>query len=392
MSELAERARALMSRYPVFDAHVDSLQRSLDLGHDLGERTPGHLDLVRGRAGGLGAVVFVCWVDPKFLEPSTGGAFRRTSELLAEFHALARRHPDRVAFAGNGEALERARESGRVAGIPGVEGGHSIEEDLGKLEWLFERGVRVLTLVWNNSLSWVSSCRDEGRAGVPRGLSDFGRDVVSRMNALGMVVDLSHASDPAFHDALEVSSAPVLASHSGCRALHDHPRNLTDDQLRALARRGGVVGIVFHPGFLDREAAAEEARVRGTDAYQALAADNDTELFLRQSQLLEREAAPLDVERLVDHVVHAASVAGIESVGIGSDFDGIQRGPRGLEDASCYGFLAERLLARGLSDDDVRAVLGGNATRVFAQVTGPGTRAADESLVPLERSVAGKSA
>ena len=388
---MKELARAV-DGFAVFDAHVDSLQRSLDLGHDLGERTPGHLDLVRGRSGGLGAVVLVCWVDPKFIPAGTGGAFRRTRRLLAEFHELARRHPDRVAFAGNGEELRRVEADGRIAGIPGVEGGHSIEESLEKLEWLFEHGVRVLTLVWNNSLRWVRSCRDGGDADTPAGLSDFGRDVVRRMNELGMVVDLSHASERAFYDALEVSAAPVLASHSGCRALHDHPRNLSDAALRALAADDGVVGIVFHPGFLDRDAGEEEARVRATAAYRALEAADDTELFLRQSELLERAAAPFDVERLVDHVVHAASIAGIDHVGIGSDFDGIQRGPRGLEDASCYGFLAERLLARGFAADEVRAVLGDNLRRLFARVTGPETRAARAELVPLERESAEKTA
>jgi membrane dipeptidase len=179
----------------------------------------------------------------------------------------------------------------------------------------------------------------------------------------------------------------VIASHSACHALHDHPRNLTDDQLRALARNGGVLGLVFHPGFLDADARAEETRVRATAAYQALAAEpgaeNDTELFLRQSELLQREARPLDADRLVDHVLHAIEVAGIEHVGVGSDYDGIQRAPRGLEDASCYGVLAERLLARGLDEHDVRAVLGGNMERVFAQATAPGTEAATAELLPL---------
>ncbi len=387
---VAARARALVAEHPVFDAHVDSLQRSLDLGHDLGERTPGHLDLVRGRAGGLGAVVLVCWVDPAYIDPARGGAFRRTRALLAEFHALAARHPDRIAFAGNGAQLERARAAGAVAGIPGVEGGHSIEASLEKLEWLFDHGVRVLTLVWNNSLTWVRSCRDDGSVDAPAGLSEFGREVVARMNELGMVVDLSHAADAAVFDALEVSRAPVIASHSGCRAVNEHPRNLTDEQLRALAARGGVVGVVFHPGFLDRAAADEEARVRASDAYRALSAADDTALFLAQSQLLEREAAPFPAGKLVDHVVHAASVAGVEHVGIGSDFDGIQRGPAGLADASCYGHLAELLLARGFSDDEVRAVLGGNMRRVFAHATGPGTRAATASLAPLEREASAK--
>ena len=352
----------------VFDAHVDSLQRMLDLGHDLGTRTPGHLDLVRGREGGLGAVVLVCWVDPSFLPD---GCFGRARALLETAHDLARRHPDQVRLVADGDELEAARAAGCIAGIPGIEGGHAIEESRDKLAWFHDRGLRVMTLVWNNHLSWIRSCQDGASAGVPAGLSAFGREVVGDMNRLGMVVDLSHAGERSFFDALEVSSKPVLASHSGCRALHDHPRNLTDEQLAALGQAGGVVGIVFHPGFLDRAAQEEEARVRASAGYRALEGTGDTDLFLAQSAHLERHAAPLGAERVVDHIEHAVEVAGIEHVGLGSDFDGIQRGPRGLEDASTYGLLARLLGERGFAQDDVERVLGGNLRRLFAEVTAP---------------------
>lgn len=380
--ELSPEARALLEEHPVFDAHVDSIQRALDLGHDLGERGPGHLDLVRGREGGLGAVVLVCWVDPAYIA-AEGGAAARTRGLLREVHRLARRHPERVHLTGNGRELDAARAAGRVAAIPGIEGGHSIEESLELLEWFSERGVRVLTLVWNNHLSWIRSCQEGAGAGVPEGLSGFGRDVVRTMNRLGMVVDLSHAGRRSFYDALEATDRPVIASHSGCHALHDHPRNLDDGQLRALALNGGVVGIVFHPGFLDAGARAEDARVYGSEDYRALEGANETELFLRQSEHLTRAAAPLPAERLVEHVLHAVEVAGPEHVGLGSDYDGILRGPRWLEDASCYGTLAELLLQRGLAADEVRGILGGNMERVFARATGPGTRAWEAKVTPL---------
>jgi membrane dipeptidase len=367
----------------VFDAHADSLQRSLDLGQDLGRRGPGHLDLVRGREGGLGALVFVSWVDPLYLEQGPGACRERTRLLLREFHRLLARHPDQVRFAGNGRALAEAREVGALAGIPGIEGGHSIEGCLENLELFFEHGVRVMTLVWNNSLPWVRSCRDEPRSGLPEGLSDFGREVVAAMNRLGMVVDLSHASRRAFYEALEVSSKPIIASHSGCSALHDHPRNLDDEQLRALARRGGVVGIVFCTAFLDASAQAEDERVRAGEVYRGLEGTNETETFLMQSALMQREARPLGLERVLDHLVHAVEVAGVEHVGLGSDYDGIQRTPQGLEDASRYLALADGLAARGLGEEDVLKVLGGNFERVYAEVTGPGTRAASEGLAPL---------
>ena len=373
----------LMARRPVFDAHVDSLQRALDMGHDLGLETPGHLDLPSGRRGGLGAVVFVCWVDPARMGSGGSGARARTTRLLAEFHALTQRHPEQVRWAGNGDGLCAAREAGCVAGIPGIEGGHSIEESLETLEWFFDRGVRVMTLVWNNHLSWVRSCRGGAGPEVPEGLSDFGRDVVRRMNELGMLVDLSHAGRRAFQDALETSCVPVIVSHSGCSALHDHPRNLDDDQLRALRDAGGVVGIVFCTPFLDAEAGRAETLVRESPGFRALEAENPTALFLAQGDYLQSHVPPLPLDRVLDHVLHAVEIAGVEHVGLGSDYDGIQARPAGLEDASCYGNLEAGLMRRGLGEDEVLAVMGRNMERVFRTATGPGTRAVSAELVPL---------
>jgi membrane dipeptidase len=366
----------------VFDAHVDSLQCQLDLGEDLGARTAGHLDLVRGAEGGLGAVVLVSWVDPVHLsEP--GGARARTDGLLHEFHRLLARHPAAARFAGNGRDLAAARGAGAIAAIAGIEGGHSIEESLDRLQELFEHGVRVLTLVWNNHLSWVRSCRGGAGPEVPQGLSAFGREIVGAMNELGMLVDLSHAGERTVLDALEASSKPVIASHSGCRRLHDHPRNLTDEQLRALSENGGVVGVPFCVAFLSREAREEDERLRATDGYRALAGRNDTELLRRQGQFLQARAAPLPIDRVVDHVLHAAEIAGIDHVGLGSDYDGIGRTPAGLEDAAGYGALAVRLRERGLAAEDVEKVLWRNLERVFAQATGPGTQADRAALRPL---------
>jgi membrane dipeptidase len=380
----ASTVAAILADGPVFDAHADSLQRALDLGHDLGVRGAGQLDLERGREGGLGALVFVSWVDPKYIDAGPHGARDRTRGLLREFHRLVRRHPDRVAFAGNGEELAAARRGGRIAGIPGIEGGHSIEASIDELDWFFERGVRVLTLVWNNHLSWIRSCQPGAGAGIPEGLSDDGRAIVRHMNELGVVVDLSHAGEQSFYDALEVTDRPVIASHSGCRAVNEHQRNLSDDQLHALAQNGGVVGMVFCTAFLSSQAQAEERALRETDDYKAIGGANDTEQFLRQSEFLERRARPVDSERLLDHLCHAVEIAGIDHVGIGSDFDGIQRAPRGLETAASYGTIAAGMLRRGFAASDVRKVLGENMQRVYAAATGPGTRAASARLVTLD--------
>lgn len=376
----------LLRRQPVFDAHVDSLQRQLDLGHDLGTETAGHLDLVRGRRGGLGAVVFVNWVDPKHIAGGAGGAKQRTLDLLRAFHVLQREHPEAVRWAGNIERLRAARAARVVAGIPGIEGGHSIEESLDNLHLFFEHGVRVLTLVWNNHLSWIRSCQSGAGAHVPEGLNAFGRGVVRGMNELGLVVDVSHAGERSFFDVLETTSRPVIASHSGCKAIHGHQRNLTDDQLRAVTSNGGVVGIVFCTAFLKDEAQKEDARLRDLPAYKAIAGSNDTDVFLRQGEFMQAHAEPLSLDTVVDHIAHATLVAGIDHVGIGSDYDGIGRTPAGLEDASCYGNLVERMLARGFGEDDIVKVLGANMERVFAAVTGPGTAAQSALLVPLGSS------
>lgn len=373
--------RDLIQRRPVFDAHADSIWRALDLGTDLGVRgEEGHLDLVRGAEGGLGSWVVVCWVDP---EQYLDRAFERAGAMLGAAHALARRHPDRFRLVGNGVELRAARAAGQVAGIAGIEGGHAIEEDVEKLYWFFEHGLRVMTLVWNNHLPWIRSCQDGAGPEVPAGLSEFGRRVVAEMNWLGIVIDLSHAGERSFYDALEQTACPVVASHSGCKALHAHPRNLTDDQLRALRDNGGVVGIVFHPGFLDADARAEESRVRASAAYRELDRSDPARLFLEQQRVMQSLAAPMPAARLVDHVVHAVEVAGIDHVGLGSDYDGIGRGPDGLEDASRYGVLAELLLERGLTLDDVEKVLGGNMERVFADVTGSNSVAATAEIQPL---------
>jgi membrane dipeptidase len=377
---LSPRVAALLARRPVLDAHVDAIGFAADLGHDLGARCPGQFDLGRAAEGGLGAFVVVCWPDPA-LHLARG--FARANDMLAAAEALAARHPERFRLVRDGAELDLARQAGAIAGIAGIEGGHALEERLESLDHFHARGLRVLTLVWNNHLSWIRSCQPGAPAGTPDGLSAFGREVVRRMDALGIVVDLSHAGERAFHDALDASANPVIASHSGCRALHDHPRNLTDDQLRALAANGGVAGIVFHPGFLDADARAEEARVRKLPDYSGIDEREPMARFLAQQRVMRAHAAPLAAARLVGHVLHAIEVAGIEHVGLGSDYDGIERGPEWLEDARGYAVLAELLAQRGLSDDDLVRVLGGNMERVFRTVT---ARAGDRPRAAPERS------
>ncbi len=355
-----------------FDAHVDSLQLALDLGCDLGRESPGQWDLPRAIRGGVGATVLVCWVDPAFLPH---GAQTRAWALFEAGEDLARRHPELIRLVGNGDQLEKAQADGCLAGIMGIEGGHAIENDLDCLRAFFARGLRVMTLVWNNHLPWIRSCQAGAGADIPRGISKFGRAVVVEMNRLGMLVDLSHAGETAFYEVLECSSQPVMASHSGCLALHDHPRNLSDDQLRTLSAANGVVGIVFHPGFLDAEARAADAAVYATSAYKNLKGDGETARMLLQRDHLRKNAPPLPIERLLNHIAHACDVAGVEHVGIGTDYDGILRAPEGLEDAGCYPILRAALCKRGFLDSEVEAILGGNMKRLFEQVTSAGMAA-----------------
>ncbi|HPF15707.1 MAG: membrane dipeptidase [Planctomycetes bacterium] len=371
---------------PVFDAHVDSIQRALDMGHDLGDWTPGHLDLVRGQMGGLGAVVMTAWVDPEFLQPAKGGAPARAHALIAALHTLARRRSNLAAWVGNGAELARVRQSGRTALIAAIEGGHAIDGNLDRLQDFFEFGVRILTLVWNNHLPWIRSCQPNAGPDVPAGLSPFGREVVRRMNRLGVLVDVSHAAERAVLDVLDVSDRPVIASHSACAALSRHPRNLSDATLRCIAQHGGVLGIVFCTPFLDEQARAEEARLRLRAEYRNLRGANGTATEALQSEYLQRQATAFPMETVVRHVLHAIDVMGIDHVGLGSDFDGIQRTPAEIADASAYPNLAQALVRAGLSPADVEKVFWGNMTRVFDWATGPGTVAAQASLRPVGAS------
>jgi membrane dipeptidase len=351
-----------------FDAHVDTLQLALDLGADLGTSSPGQLDLPRARAGGLGGAVLTAWVDPKYLAPARGGARARAEALFDAMDGLLADHPEAIQLVRTASDWREARAAGRFALVAGMEGGHPLEGSLRTLEHFAGRGLRVLTLVWNNHLDWVRSCQPGGTDGVPEGLSEFGEHVVRRCNELGIVVDLSHAGERSFFDAVEASAKPVIASHSGCRALHDHPRNLTDDQLRALAANGGVIGMPFLPSFLDADAQRRAAAARDTDGYRALRAWTDAGLEVERTRYLAGVLEGLPIDRLVDHVAHAAEVAGIAHVGLGSDFDGIATTVAGLEDASGYGRLAEALRVRGFGEDEVAAVMGGNLERVLLEV------------------------
>ena len=355
----------------ILDGHIDTPQRMLDMGADITARLPdGHVDLPRMHEGGLSAAFFSIWVDARY---GRGTAFQRALSLIGAVRALADTNPD-VELATTADEVRAAVARGHVAALMGVEGGHAIEGSLEKLDSLYRLGVRYMTLTWNNGNSWAGSATDPRRHG---GLTAFGRRVVRRMNELGMLVDVSHVSDSTFWDVLATTTRPVIASHSSCRALARHPRNLTDDQLRAIAQNGGVVGINFYPVFLDDRFRGQYEQLRRQlkpeiDSIRARYRGRPGESAFEVDKLVGERAARLDVptlDRLIEHIDHAVRVMGIDHVGLGSDFDGISVLPRPMKDATSLPELVRALESRGYSDSDIRKILGENFLRLL--IPGP---------------------
>jgi membrane dipeptidase len=352
----------------ILDGHIDTAQRMLDGKVDISSRLEdGHVDVPRMKAGGMSAAFFSIWVDDTY---GAGTAFKRALALIGAVRRLADTAGD-VELATNTEEVRAVVRRGHVAALMGVEGGHAIENSLEKLDTLYARGVRYMTLTWNNGNDWAGSSMDASRAG---GLSDFGKQVVRRMNQLGMLVDVSHVSDSTFRDVLATTTRPVIASHSSCRALAAHPRNLTDDQLRAIAKNGGVVGINFFPVFLDDHFGAQYAEVNRRlrpefDAIRARYVGQpgvaDFEIDQCRGQHLHDLDVP-EIGRLLDHIDHAVQVMGIDHVAFGSDFDGISVLPRPMKDATSLPLVVAGISARGYSDSDVRKILGENFLRLLS--------------------------
>jgi membrane dipeptidase len=377
--EVTPRALRVYRDAFVIDTHDDMPTRILDDGYDPDVRhepgfgpTEGSTDIPRLVESGITAQFMSAWVDAPYAD-TAGASYARAQRQLDTVHAFVARHPDRLRFATTAADVRRAKHEHRVAILVGVEGGHAIEGSLDRLRDLYARGARYLTLTWNNGVPWAGSSIGAGgtRTG---GLTPFGRDVVREMNRLGMLVDVSHVSDSTFWDVVAVSAAPVIASHSSARALSDVPRNLSDDQLRAVARTGGVVNVNFFSRFIDPVYRARiesvEARVSAARAAARAQPDSATAASridaLRDSLVAAIPPTPFSV--LIDHIDHVARVAGIDHVGIGSDFDGVSALPEGMEDVTRLPRLAQALLDRGYPEGDVQKILGGNMLRVMEQV------------------------
>jgi membrane dipeptidase len=366
-------ARALHFNSIVVDTHNDVVQRIL-AGEDLSTLTTfGHSDLERFRDGGLDVELFSIWVPP---ERTSRSYYEQANEQIDSILSLAARNPDRMVMASTVADIEKGVAAGKFVGMLGVEGGHHIEDDTMKLRALYDRGVRYMTLTWNNSTSWATSASDETRDTLTRekGLTDLGRSIVSQMNAMGMLVDISHVGEETFRDALETTTKPVIASHSSVWKISPHRRNLKDWQLDAIRKNGGVVFINFAPWFIDSTFDAKETAMRKANASRIdslTAALNEDEFIedLKVARMLwpEYDRIRPTISQVLDHFDYVARRIGVDHVGIGSDFDGISVAPKGLDDVTKFPDLTAGLLARGFTGEDVAKILGGNFLRVLRE-------------------------
>jgi len=379
-TQVSARAQAIHNSAIVVDTHADTPQRFLDENFDIGSTDPkdiGNISLDKARRGNLGAEFFSIWVEP---ETNQGHYARHTFDLIDSVYEQAARHPDRMMMAFSVADIERAHREHKLAALMGIEGGHSIENDLHLLRDYYRLGVRYMTLSWSNTNEWADSSGDINDPKVQHhdGLTDFGKQVVLEMNRLGMMVDISHVADKTFFDAIATTKAPVIASHSSSRALVNAPRNMTDDMLRAVAKNGGVVQVNFFNAFDDEdfrkalEAQSKEQAAAIQQYTDKLKAEGKTVTYLDTDRLEREWMAKIPrppLKSLIEHIDHIAKVAGVDHVGLGSDFDGVSGAtPQGIDSAADLPKITQALLDRGYSESDIHKILGGNLLRVFGEV------------------------
>lgn len=360
----------------VADTHNDVVQRILE-GEDIGIRTHrGHSDLPRFAEGGLDIQIFSIWVPPERKDKSY---FEQANEEIDSIENLARRRPEKMGIARDAKQIQTLLDQNMFVAMLGMEGGHHMEDRLDYLEHLYNRGVRYMTLTWNNSTSWATSAYDETvhpELLQHKGLTTFGKNVVQRMNELGMIIDVSHVGEATFWDVIKVTKSPVIASHSSVWKLCPHRRNLKDDQLQAIAKTGGVVFINFLPNFIDSTFAEKERRLREThkERIDSLRATQKWEDFKFQAAIAEMfndeyKTIRPPLRLLIDHFDYAIKLIGADHVGLGSDFDGIHTTPLDLDDVTFLPNITRELLNRGYSDRDIRKVLGENFLRMIREVS-----------------------
>lgn len=363
------------------DTHNDVLSsatlKGMLIEEDLSGKT--HSDLARFRRGGVDIQIFSIFCDERF---GKGTAFAHALREIDSLDAIAARNPEKIMLVNNPLELRKAVRQKKLGAMKGVEGGHMIEDNLEYLDSLYNRGARYLTLTWNNSTSWASSAWDETKydAGetttiTRKGLNEFGKQVIHRMNELGMMVDLSHVGEQSFYDAIATSTKPVIASHSCVYTLCPVPRNLKDGQIKAIAKNGGVIFLNFYVGFLDstyngKKAAFEQKHKALTDSLlEAKVPDYEIAAILGSRYPEEAEALRPSMNLLLDHLDYIVRLVGVDHVGLGSDFDGIELAPQDLDGVEDMPNITSALLVRGYSKKDIRKILGGNFIRVFKAVS-----------------------
>ena len=368
----SEKAKKLHTSSIVIDTHDDTTQRLLEPSFDIGTRhADGNIDIPRMREGGLNAIFFSIWIPSKTVGPE---AVKKAIDQIDAVREAARKHPDDLVLATTADEIRAAKKQNKIAALMGVEGGHMIDNDLAVLRSYAALGVRYMTLTHMGNTDWGDSSTDTP---VHNGLTDFGKQVVLEMNRLGVMVDISHVSDKTFYDAIATSKAPVIASHSSARSLTETPRNMTDDMMRALGKNGGVIQINYHVGFLsqefrDFEKAHPEAEKEINDEVKKRCGDNEACSLVMGDQvvrdLMQAGKLPkVDWTKIIDHIDHAVKIAGIDHVGLGSDFDGAVM-PIGMQDVTHLPQITGALLQQGYSESDIRKILGENTLRVMSEV------------------------
>jgi membrane dipeptidase len=369
---VSDQAKRLQSSAIVIDTHDDTTQRLLDPHFDLTARHPdGNIDIPRMRDGGLSAIFFSIWISGKIHGPE---AVKKALDQIDAVSETVRKHPNDLILATSAEDVRAAKQQNKIAALMGVEGGHMMGNDLAVLRTFAALGVRYMTLTHMENNEWADSSTATPEH---NGLTAFGKDVIREMNRLGIIVDISHVSDKTFYDALATSQAPVFASHSSCRALCNAARNMTDEMIRDLGRHGGVIQINYHVGFLsqefrDYESAHPDVEKEINEEVKRRCGDNESCRYSSGDQVVREfmEAGKLPKVNwtlIVDHIDHAVKIAGIDHVGLGSDFDGAVM-PLGMQDVTHIPQITDALLKKGYSESDVRKILGENTLRVLSEV------------------------
>ena len=369
----AQSFKKIHDKAIVIDTHNDILSSVSMKGMKIDSNLRGtsHSDLQRFCEGGVDIQVFSIFCDERY---GKGAAFSYANREIDSLYAVIDRNPDRMMLVKDPADLKEAVRTKKLGAMIGVEGGHMIEEDLANLESFYQRGARYLTLTWNNSVSWASSGKDETEGTVPnpaKGLNEFGKQVISKMNELGMMVDVSHVGEQTFYDALKASNKPVIASHSCAWHLCPHFRTMKDEQIRAVRNNGGVIFVNFYSGFVDsnylrRVVAFHRSHQTEVDSLKNLQwPQYQINEWMSVKYASEAQALRPPISMLIDHIDHIVKIAGINHVGLGSDFDGIESAPQGLDDVTNMPLITQALLQRGYSRRAVKKILGGNFIRVF---------------------------